>query len=108
MNAFATLLPVIFPIIAGAALLPVKFSDRKAREKVVLPIVVLNAIFALYCTTVVRSITATRHPTCKRCAARWWKKVRTWWFASIVTVSVAKKNICKAPLCTARAISFLT
>ena len=48
MNAFATLLPVIFPIIAGACLLPVKFSDRKARERVVLPIVVLNAIFALY------------------------------------------------------------
>ena len=48
MNAFAILLPVIFPIIAGACLLPVKFSDRKARQKVVLPIIVLNAIFALY------------------------------------------------------------
>ena len=48
MNAFATLLPVIFPIVAGTALLPVKFSSRKARERVVLPIVVLNAIFALY------------------------------------------------------------
>ena len=48
MNAFATLLPVIFPIIAGACLLPVKFKDRKSRERVVLPIVVLNAIFALY------------------------------------------------------------
>ena len=48
MNAFATLLPVIFPIIAGACLLPVKFKDRKSRERVVLPIVVINAIFALY------------------------------------------------------------
>ncbi len=48
MNAFATLLPVIFPIIAGAALLPVKFKDRKQREKWVLSIIVLNAIFALY------------------------------------------------------------
>jgi len=48
MNAFATLLPVIFPIIAGACLLPVKFTDRKSRERVVLPIVILNAIFALY------------------------------------------------------------
>lgn len=48
MNAFATLLPVIFPIVAGICLLPVKFSDRKARERVVLPIVVLNALFALY------------------------------------------------------------
>ena len=48
MNAFATLLPVIFPIIAGVALMPVKFADRKSRERVVLPIVVLNAIFALY------------------------------------------------------------
>ena len=48
MNAFATLLPVIFPIIAGACLLPVKFAERKQRERVVLPIVVLNAIFALY------------------------------------------------------------
>lgn len=48
MNAFAILLPVIFPIIAGACLLPVKFSDRKARQRVVLPIIVLNAIFALY------------------------------------------------------------
>ena len=46
MNAFATLLPVIFPIIAGACLLPVKFADRKSRERVVLPIVVINAIFA--------------------------------------------------------------
>ena len=40
MNAFAILLPVIFPIIAGACLLPVKFSDRKARQRVVLPIIV--------------------------------------------------------------------
>ena len=48
MNAFATLLPVIFPIIAGAVLLPVKFKDRKQREKWVLSIIVLNAIFALY------------------------------------------------------------
>ncbi len=39
---------MIFPIIAGACLLPVKFSDRKARQRVVLPIIVLNAIFALY------------------------------------------------------------
>ncbi|MBQ2879772.1 MAG: proton-conducting membrane transporter, partial [Anaerotignum sp.] len=36
------------PIIAGACLLPVKFKDRKSRERVVLPIVILNAIFALY------------------------------------------------------------
>lgn len=48
MNAFATLLPVIFPIIAGIALLPVKFKSRKQREMWVLSIVVLNAIFALY------------------------------------------------------------
>ena len=48
MNAFATLLPVIFPIIAGIGLLPVKFNDRKDREKWVLSIVVLNALFALY------------------------------------------------------------
>lgn len=48
MNAFATLLPVIFPIIAGVGLLPVKFKERKQREKWVLGIVVLNAIFALY------------------------------------------------------------
>ena len=48
MNAFATLLPVIFPIIAGIGLLPVKFKDRKDREKWVLSIVVLNALFALY------------------------------------------------------------
>ena len=45
MNAFAILLPVIFPIIAGACLLPVKFSDRKARQRVVLPIIVLNVLF---------------------------------------------------------------
>lgn len=48
MNAFATLLPVIFPIIAGLILLPVKFNSRKQREFWVLGIVVLNAIFALY------------------------------------------------------------
>lgn len=48
MNAFATLLPVIFPIIAGLALLPVKFKTRKQREIWVLSIVVLNAIFALF------------------------------------------------------------
>lgn len=48
MNAFATLLPVIFPIIAGIALLPVKFKSRKQREMWVLSIVVLNAVFALY------------------------------------------------------------
>lgn len=48
MNAFATLLPVIFPIIAGLALLPVKFKARKQREIWVLSIVVLNAIFALF------------------------------------------------------------
>ena len=51
MSAFAILLPVIFPIIAGACLLPVKFSDRKARQRVVLPIIVLNAIFALYASS---------------------------------------------------------
>ena len=39
MNAFATLLSVIFPIIAGIGLLPVKFKDRKDREKWVLSIV---------------------------------------------------------------------
>lgn len=48
MNALATLLPVFFPMIAGIGLLPVKFKDRKQREKWVLGIVVLNAIFALY------------------------------------------------------------
>lgn len=48
MNEFATILPVIFPIIAGVALLPVKFSNRKQRETWVLSITVLNTIFALY------------------------------------------------------------
>lgn len=48
MDKFATILPVIFPIIAGLALLPVKFKDRKQREKWILSITVLNAIFALY------------------------------------------------------------
>lgn len=48
MNAFATILPVVFPIIAGVALLPVKFKNRKQREIWILSITVLNAIFALY------------------------------------------------------------
>ncbi len=48
MNEFATILPVIFPIIAGAALLPVKFRNRKQREFWVLTITILNTIFALY------------------------------------------------------------
>ncbi|MDD4843099.1 MAG: proton-conducting transporter membrane subunit [Anaerotignum sp.] len=48
MNGFATILPVIFPIIAGVALLPVKFNDRKQREKWVFSITVINTIFALY------------------------------------------------------------
>ena len=48
MNAFATLLPVIFPIIAGLCLLPVKFNSRKQREKWVLSLVVINTVFSLY------------------------------------------------------------
>lgn len=48
MGAFITILPVIFPIIAGVCLLPVKFKDRKQRERWVLTITVLNAIFALF------------------------------------------------------------
>ncbi|MDD3394628.1 MAG: proton-conducting transporter membrane subunit [Anaerotignum sp.] len=48
MNEFATILPVIFPIIAGVALLPVKFNNRKQREVWVLSIIMLNTIFALY------------------------------------------------------------
>ncbi len=48
MNGFATILPVIFPIIAGVALLPVKFNDRKQREKWVFSITIINTIFALY------------------------------------------------------------
>lgn len=48
MNEFATILPVIFPIIAGVALLPVKFNNRKQREVWVLSIIILNTIFALY------------------------------------------------------------
>lgn len=48
MNGFATILPVIFPIIAGVALLPVKFKNRKQREVWVLSITIINTIFALY------------------------------------------------------------
>ena len=48
MNEFATILPVIFPIIAGVALLPVKFNSRKQREIWVFSITILNTIFALY------------------------------------------------------------
>ncbi|MBM6828324.1 proton-conducting membrane transporter [Anaerotignum lactatifermentans] len=48
MGAFITILPVIFPMIAGVCLLPVKFKDRKQRERWVLTITVLNAIFALF------------------------------------------------------------
>lgn len=48
MGAWITLLPVVFPILAGICLLPVKFQGRKQREKWVLTITVLNAIFALY------------------------------------------------------------
>jgi multicomponent Na+:H+ antiporter subunit D len=48
MNGFATILPVIFPIIAGVALLPVKFKNRKQREAWVLSITIINTIFALY------------------------------------------------------------
>jgi len=48
MNTIATILPVIFPIIAGAALLPVKFENRKQREKWILTITVINTIFAFY------------------------------------------------------------
>ncbi|NCC16142.1 MAG: proton-conducting membrane transporter [Clostridia bacterium] len=48
MNEFATILPVIFPIIAGVALLPVKFNNRKQREVWILSIIMLNTIFALY------------------------------------------------------------
>ncbi|WP_312061009.1 complex I subunit 5 family protein [Anaerotignum sp.] len=48
MDEFATILPVIFPIIAGVALLPVKFNSRKQREIWVFSITILNTIFALY------------------------------------------------------------
>lgn len=48
MNQFATILPVIFPIIAGVALLPVKFKNRKQREIWVLSITMINTVFALY------------------------------------------------------------
>lgn len=84
MNAFAILLPVIFPIIAGACLLPVKFSDRKARQRVVLPIIVLNAIFALYAIffadsgaiTIFRSATGCLGTACgwlyPRFSVRWY------------------------------------
>ena len=48
MNALATILPVLFPIIAGVALLPVKFNNRKQRERWVLSITIMNTIFALY------------------------------------------------------------
>ncbi len=48
MNAVAVVLPVVFPILAGACLLPVNFSSRRQREIWVLAIVVLNTIFALY------------------------------------------------------------
>ncbi|WP_352401072.1 proton-conducting transporter membrane subunit [Anaerotignum sp.] len=48
MSEFATILPVIFPIIAGVALLPVKFSHRKQRESWILSITIINSIFALY------------------------------------------------------------
>ncbi|KXL53321.1 Na(+)/H(+) antiporter subunit A [Anaerotignum neopropionicum] len=48
MNGFATILPVIFPIIAGVALLPVKFKDRKQREIWVFSITLINTIFSLY------------------------------------------------------------
>ncbi len=57
MNAFATLLPVIFPVIAGLGLLPVKFRDRKHREVWVLSIVIINALFALF------AIYGTGNPT---------------------------------------------
>ncbi|WMI80206.1 complex I subunit 5 family protein [Anaerotignum sp. MB30-C6] len=48
MNQFATILPVIFPIIAGVALLPVKFKNRKQREIWVLSITMINTVLALY------------------------------------------------------------
>ncbi|MFV0315051.1 MAG: complex I subunit 5 family protein, partial [Anaerotignum sp.] len=48
MSQFATILPVIFPIIAGVALLPVKFESRKQRELWVFGITMINTIFALY------------------------------------------------------------
>ena len=72
MNAFAILLPVIFPIIAGACLLPVKFSDRKARQRVVLPIIVLNAIFALYAIFFADSGAITMWTAYPRFSVRWY------------------------------------
>ena len=48
MGAFITILPVLFPIVAGLCLLPVKFKERKQRERWILTIMVLNAAFALY------------------------------------------------------------
>ena len=53
MSEFATILPVIFPIISGLMLLRVKFKERKTRERWVLSLVVVNTIFvlyAIYCT----------------------------------------------------------
>ena len=46
--AWLTLLPVFFPILAGICLLPVKFQERKQRERWVLGITIVNAIFALF------------------------------------------------------------
>ena len=48
MNTFLTVLPVVFPIVAGVAMLPVKFENRKQRETWVLCITVLNTLFALF------------------------------------------------------------
>lgn len=48
MGAWITVLPVIFPVIAGLCLLPVKFQGRKQREYWIGTIVVLNAGFALF------------------------------------------------------------
>lgn len=46
--AWLTLLPVFFPILAGICLLPVKFKERKQRERWILGITIVNAIFALF------------------------------------------------------------
>lgn len=53
LSEFATVLPIIFPIIFGIILLGLKLDERKPREIYIMAVVVLTsimALYAIYCT----------------------------------------------------------
>lgn len=47
-NSILSIIPVLFPVLAGAGLLTFRFKERKTLYQCVASIVILNAIFALY------------------------------------------------------------